>query len=394
MKNAIRNSRLWDAILPIRAKKFEKAYRSRRDRYARILDERGEEYSLEATINKIHFRLADRGYHPVQKTIGQLRTFSIIGEFSWHGDLLYGLKPLGEVYNCDYQKYELDNCPKHEIASRREQFSKFVLEEFQREHAKRPFDWVFAYINGRHILKDVIEEIQKRFGVPMVNMCLDDKNSWELESIAGQNIGQIDLANTFDLSWTSASVACRWYLAEGGRPIFLPEGCTPDIYTSTVEKYDMPVSFMGASYGCRPTVLRHLRRHGIQLSVFGRGWGKHGQFAKSPVDIFSRSQINFGIGGIAFSESLTNLKGRDFDIPCTGGGVYLTTFNPDLAQFFDIGTEILCYQNLEEAVEMIQYYSKRPDECRLIADCAKERCLKEHSWQHRFIKCAEILGIC
>lgn len=98
-------------------------------------------------------------------------------------------------------------------------------------------------------------------------------------------------------------------------------------------------------------------------------------------------------GGIADSEEITNVKGRDFDVPCTGGGVYLTTYNPDLAMAFEIGKEILCYRNREEAVEVAMYYLNRSDECRAIAKRARERCLLEHQWSHRFIRLCRILGI-
>jgi spore maturation protein CgeB len=140
-------------------------------------------------------------------------------------------------------------------------------------------------------------------------------------------------------------------------------------------------------------VIRYLRERGVPVTLFGGGWGKMGQFAECPADVFSRSQINFGIGGISFSEIITNVKGRDFDIPCTGGGVYLTTYNPDLAKVFDIGREVLCYRTRDEAVEMAMHYLARPDECREIALRARERCLREHRWSHRFSRLCEILGL-
>jgi spore maturation protein CgeB len=111
------------------------------------------------------------------------------------------------------------------------------------------------------------------------------------------------------------------------------------------------------------------------------------------VEIFNRSVINLGMGGIEYSEELTNVKGRDFDIPGTGGGVYLTTFNPDLAQHFVIGEEILCYRNRDEMVELIRYYLDRPDEAAAIAARARARALREHRWLHRYQTMLEILGV-
>lgn len=98
-------------------------------------------------------------------------------------------------------------------------------------------------------------------------------------------------------------------------------------------------------------------------------------------------------GGIGYSETLTNVKGRDFEIPGTGGGVYLTSFNPDLAQHFVVGREILCYRHRDELVELIDYYLAHPDEARSIADRGRARCLAEHRWLHRYQRVCEILGI-
>jgi spore maturation protein CgeB len=99
------------------------------------------------------------------------------------------------------------------------------------------------------------------------------------------------------------------------------------------------------------------------------------------------------MGGIGFAENFTNVKGRDFEIPATAGGAYLTTFNADLAQHFIIGKEILCYQNREELLDLIRYYMKHPEESRLIAERGRKRCLLQHRWLHRYLRVCRILGI-
>jgi spore maturation protein CgeB len=107
----------------------------------------------------------------------------------------------------------------------------------------------------------------------------------------------------------------------------------------------------------------------------------------------NRSRINLGMGGIGYSESLTNVKGRDFEIPGTGGGMYLTSFNPDLALHFRVGEEIICYRSREELIELIRYYLQHEDEAEDIARRAYERSLKEHRWLHRYLKILDILDI-
>jgi len=393
VKQWIRNSKLWEPILAFRAANFEYAYRKRRDAYFKLLQEESIHYDEKLVIADIQQRLRNRGYTPELRKIGGIRTFSIIGECSWHNTLLRCLQEIGEVYNCDYTLFNLEQWDRSKIVSRRQEFNDYLIEMLRKEHRIKPFDWVFAYVNGRRILSSTLNIIHEEFGIPTVNMWLDDKNRWVTGVVGCQDRGQIDIAAAFDISWTTSTVACGWYLAEGGRPVYMPEGCDPSEYYPRTTKYDIPMSFMGANYGCRNRVIHHLEKHGVPVRVYGKGWGRKGHYADSPAEVFSISQINFGIGGIADSEAITNVKGRDFDVTCTGGGVYLTTYNPDLAMAFEIGKEILCYRNRDEAIEMVMHYLDRPDECRAIAKRAREKCLLEHQWSHRFIRLCRILRI-
>ena len=190
-------------------------------------------------------------------------------------------------------------------------------------------------------------------------------------------------------------ISVDWVNAEGGQGIYLPEGCAPSIYHPTSQPFDIPVSFVGASFGPRPIMVHFLREHGVPVQVFGNGWKSMGGtgYVESPADIFRRSQINLGNGGVLRSDRITALKGRDFDLPCTGGGLYLTTYNADLAQHFRVGEEILCWHSYDEMLELLRYYLPRPDECREMARRARERCLREHRWSHRFIRVLQELGI-
>ena len=172
----------------------------------------------------------------------------------------------------------------------------------------------------------------------------------------------------------------------------MPEAFNAAIYQPMQTVQDIPVSFIGGAYGYRPAVVDYLLRHGVPLQTFGSWWPNSG-WVDNIVEIINRSVINLGMGGIGYSERFTNVKGRDFEIPGTGGGVYLTSFNPDLAQNFIVGEEILCYSSRDEMLELIRYYLAHPEEARAIAARGRERCLREHRWLHRYQKVLKILGI-
>ncbi|MBV9303338.1 MAG: glycosyltransferase [Acidobacteriaceae bacterium] len=238
-----------------------------------------------------------------------------------------------------------------------------------------------------------MRRVADEIGVPTVNMCLDDKQSWAGRLIGEERAGQIDLASAFDLSWTSARIACDWYIAEGGRPIYMPEGCDISTFRPIKCHRDLAVSFIGAAYGFRKQTIRYLRKYGIPVAVFGPGWGTASVWGEDAAGVMNRSLMNLGMGGIGYSETLTNVKTRDFEVPAAGGGVYLTSFNSDLAQHFVIGEEILCYRDRIEMLELIRYYLSHPHEARAIAARARQRCVREHRWLHRYQRICEILGI-
>lgn len=397
IKEKIRLSNLWSFILQYKARKLHREYDRRRERYKTVKDKQSS-VSIEDDMNSLkqHFISYGRWNHK-HKKVGEIHTFAIVRRKTWEVSLTDELKALGKVTIFDFYERGFDESiqTKNDLWLRkREEENKAIIEVLQKTHKTNPVDWVFCYFDGLFILRSTIETIKNSFNIPTVNMCLDDKHSWDGYRLGEQMTGQIALASVFDLSWTSARIAVDWYNLEGGRCIYLPEGFNPAEYYPISVDFDIPVSFMGACYGARPLLINFLKKHGIPVQVFGSGWGWAGSgYGKSPNEIFNKGQINLGCGYIGHSMDLTNVKGRDFDIPGAGGGIYLTTFNADLAQHFQIGKEILCYHSFDECLELIRYYLDRPDECRAMAKLARERCLREHRWLHRYIYICQLLGI-
>jgi glycosyl transferase family 1 len=393
VKDLLRNwpvvQRGWTAY---RREQVHREYRRRREHYARLAAERGVVYRQEAVAAEVRSRLAARGYTPAPRGRGELHTFACIPQVSWHGHLLPDLRELGPLTLFDYEAlgYRYDELARSSRLL--DEMSARILPAIREAHAQRPVDWVFYYGGGQDISPVVVRRIGEELGIPVVNLSLDDKQGWAGESVHPWRTGAVDITSAFDLYATSARVACEWHLLEGGRPVYLPEGFDDSAYHPRTIERDIDVGFVGAAYGFRASAVKNLRDHGIAVTTFGSGW-PGSKWADDIVDVFNRSRINLGMGGIEYSESLTNVKGRDFEIPGTGGGMYLTSFNPDLAQHFAVGSEIVCYRNRDEMVELIRYYLARPDEAEAIGQRARARCLREHRWLHRFETMLGILGI-
>jgi hypothetical protein len=372
-------------------------YEVRRERYARTASQRRITYREADVARLVRARLAARGSAPVPRPLGEIHTFAFIPQIGWHPALLPDLRELGPVTLFDYAQlgfgWEEFYRAKPAGLARRRAMNAMILPALREAHARRPVDWVFVYASGVEISADTIRGITGELGIPVVNMCLDDKQSWTGAWMGDHRAGQIDIAAAFDLSWTSARVACEWYLVEGARPLYMPEGFDDSTFHPVEVPQDIPVSFIGGAYGFRPDVIDFLRRHGIPVCPFGPGWGTRSVWGAEQVEVINRSVINLGMGGIGYSEDLTNVKTRDFEIPGTGGGVYLTSFNADLARHFIADQEIVCYRSRDEMLELIRHYLRHPNEARSIARRARDRCLREHRWLHRYRRVCEILGV-
>ena len=379
-----------------RARQVERGFERRRDHYARAAATRGYRYDLIATVEEIRHRIADRGWTTRVRRPGEVNTMTFVPLRSEHRQLLTDLHELGSVTNFDSQALGFDvkeflRVDSRGLARRREMNEMFASAVVA-AHAARPLDWVFVYANGLEISARTIDRITAEIGVPVVNLCMDDKHSWTGPWMGDHPAGQIGIAPSFDLSVTTSSVALGWYAMEGGRAVYMPEGYDASAFHPLDVEKDIEVSFFGAAYGFRPSLISYLRKNGVPVQTFGRGWPDSG-WIERPVELFNRSKLNLGSGGVGYSERLTTVKGRDFDIPGSGGGAYLTSYNSDLANHYAIGHEILCYKSRSDLLQKIRSSLENPQLLSVLSRNAHHRCVNEHRWLHRYRDMLQILGV-
>ncbi len=390
-KESVRRSTFWPFICTIKAHRLEQGYIRRRETYRHY-----QVPELTEISHQLKEQLSKRGWKVETRELGHIRTFAIVSSSSWHNALVTELRVLGPVVRFEYRDLQAMPHQGKMFLEHRHHTNERLWEEIRQAHKQEPFDWVFAYAQGNEILASTIQRIHNELGIPCVNMCLDDKQSWGTRMLGEQWNGQRALAGVFDLYWTSARVCCQWIAAEGGLPIYMPEGCDPSqFYPKPDVPQDIDVSFVGACYGPRPQMICSLREAGIDVKVFGPGWGRDtkGVWGEELVDVFRRSKINLGLGAVLHSMNITNVKTRDFEVPCVGGGVYLTQYNSDLAQHFHIGQEIACYHNFIDMVEQVHFLLADDEKRREMSRLARGHCLREHRWGHRYLALLKILGI-
>ena len=277
------------------------------------------------------------------------------------------------------------------IGQWRPRLQRELIDAFHQAHTQAPVDVVFAY--GSHLDFDP-ETFQalRVTGVPVLDLCLDDKHIFLEKKRYGHPNGQKPLIGSVDVHLTNSPDCVRWYLGEGVPAYFMPQGVNPDIFRPLEVAKDVDVSFVGQRYGMRARLLDLLRATGIRVECYGAGWGTRVISDDEKVELYNRSRINLGVGGTGLSDLITCIKGRDFEVPACGA-VYLTTYNPELMPLYDIGKEVLCYYNEIDCVELIRYYLEHPKELEAIGRAARERVLRDHTWEKRFAGLLQWMGI-
>lgn len=359
----------------VREEQQTRRYLRERDRYRARLSERGARYEEAAVIERARARIRERGFRFPTEAGRPPHTFAMVARVSWQGQLIDELEAMGEVSVFDPSPFS-PRAGETDLA-RLSLLGREMRAAFEAAQRRRPVDWIFSYAAPEPVDTDFLPWVYRAHGTPSVNLAMDDKHSW---------VDRHDsLYRAFDLCWTTARESALHYEAVGARGIFLPPGYKPTLEGAAPTARDIEVSFVGAAYGARPRLIRLLREAGIDVVVFGDGWGELGRGrAADTAEIFRRSEINLGFGGVAHADAITTVKGRDFEVVGAGGGMYLTTFNADLVGSLVIGREIACYRNHIDLPEVLRYYLDRPEERRAIAKAGYERAMREHRWVHRF----------
>lgn len=363
---------------------YLRAYQAERQFYNRVRHYR----SYSGQEGSALFKRIDLSDYP--------KVLLVLSRHGWHPDLEQGWKQIARTVCYDPEGYEpliLDYKTVKKHLPLRRAWNEELINVCKKVHLTAQKDVIFIYTNTSQITRECMLSLHEMTGCPTVLMSLDDKNSWEGPPGAKEICALKPLANAVSLYWTSSRECAHWIAAEGGNPMYLPEGANEQIYKPVkVEHQDIDVCFVGAAYGFRKAWINRLKKRGIRVTCFGYGWGRDSYIPQEKIPgVFCRSKVVLGHGGIGYSEILTNVKGRDFEAPMTGGGVYITTFNADLALHYQHGREILFYRNDEECEFHIWQALDHPAEAREMSYFARERSLRMHTWTHRFRTVLDVL---
>ncbi len=166
-------------------------------------------------------------------------------------------------------------------------------------------------------------------------------------------------------------------------------------------KYEYDVSFIGSFHPYRKWVIDTLKQKGIKITAFGNGWENGPLAANEMNELFVKSKINLNIGNSVSFDSRyllsglrpllnsirspkvsSQIKARNFEIPYFNG-FQLTDYVPSIENYFDIGKEIVCYKDIDEAELLIKYYLDNDEERESIKKHSHKKALNQHGYINR-----------
>ncbi len=373
----------------------------------------------------------------------------------WRHNLYLSLVNLGhDVVEFDYDLYEtflnVDSTDPQQqafIETNRPKVTEGLVRQIRTAHNLKPVDLFFSYFYDACVLPEAIDEIRS-MGITTVNWYCN--GSYQLHLVS-------EIAPHYDWCLVPEKFRLKDYVAMGANPIYCQEAANPQIYKRHDLPVAYDVTFIGQANGDRPSYIQYLRERGIDVRVWGKGWpmiprpqttparpsllqraqgiggrlltsegrkslasrlvrnknpeGESPQLPAQPTTVvygggtlsddemirmYSRSKISLGFSTCGDTnrtdERIMQIRLRDFEVPMSGG-FYMVEYMEELEEFFEIGKEIVCYNDREDLADKIKYYLDHDSERETIRLAGHQRCLRDHTWTKRFEAAFREMGL-
>ncbi len=299
----------------------------------------------------------------------------------------------------------------------RDRMNEMLLETVRRE---KP-DLCFFMIFTDEIKKETIEEITKNSGAITYSWFSDDQ--WRFDNYSKYWAPLFHFISTTDSQAPAKYkkigydnvIKTQWAVNHN---VFRPQ--------NVPLKYD--ATFIGQVHGNRGQMISAIKNNGVNVECWGNGWPRGRVSQDEMIRLICESRVNINltrssdiltIKGIAkifinrradnsyhlrspltwwdniksmSHKSGTQIKGRNFEIP--GCGAFLLTGEADnLEEYYEDGKEIVIFKDVSDAAEKIKYYLAHDDERLRIARAGYEHTLREHTYEERFKKIFEAMGL-
>lgn len=228
-----------------------------------------------------------------------------------------------------------------------------------------------------------------------INWFGDDQ--WRFEKFSSQ------YAPLFTYSITTDPFAVPKYKKAGIENVILSQWAALNFDSSINSStgYEFEVSFIGGANSVRKWFVSEFKKAGIQVNTFGNNWPNGPVSLERMQEIFRKSKINLNLSNstnldvrylthnlrnivtaIRSPKNISQMKARNFEIPYFGG-FQLTDYLPTLENYFDIGREVVCYANVNEAIQLTKFYLENAELREKIKIASIKKTHAEHTYLHR-----------
>ena len=183
---------------------------------------------------------------------------------------------------------------------------------------------------------------------------------------------------------------------------FLGQGCDPDEHSRVSlseedkKRFAADLTFTGGGRPRRRALFEHLTKYNLKL--WGWGWDesdilkpymvKETVFGLKKTKIYSATPICPNLHSGLYQ--VNGISVRTFEVACCGRLPFAEP-QVDLTRFFDVGNEVVTFNNPEDLKSKIDYYLSHPDEMEKMAERARQRAVSEHTYYHRMKELLEIV---
>lgn len=281
-----------------------------------------------------------------------------------------------------------------------EDYSKEELQKIIIDKANETSPDLIFFILQKDQIETITLKTLKEKGCFIVNIFGDDQ--WRFEKYTSL------YAPYFSACITTDKFSVDKYFNIGQKNIIRSQWASLESiidYSNVKYKYD--VSFIGGINPYRKWFVKELYKRGIKVHCYGSGWN-NGRITYVQMErVFLTSKINLNISNSTnfdiryLLSNIRNLysnlktisgggknnseiKARNFEIP-TQGGFQLTDYVPSIEEYFDIGKEIVCYNSIDEAEFLIEYYLKHEENREQIRIAGIKKARENHTFKHRII---------
>lgn len=253
---------------------------------------------------------------------------------------------------------------------------------------------LFCFLFKDELDKDIIGRISTNTDTITLNWFADDH--WRFDDFSRY------WGPMFNWVTTTASSALPKYEAIGYDNVIKTQwACNHFLYKPCKGPLKYDLTFVGQGYRHRKRTIAILRRAGIPARAWGYGWENGRLSQEEMIEVFSQSRINLNLttapqqGSLSFlpwKRKTDQIKGRNFEVPgCEG--FLLSGHADNLEEYYEIGKEIVCFDNTRDLIEKARHYLSHEQERERIAEAGYQRTLRDHTYEHRFNDIFSIIGL-